>query len=294
MAESSASDPVNSSQKLAPEQSPAGAQNRTDAVFISYASQDAAIADALCAALERAGIACWIAPRNVRPGDFYADAIVNAINVCPVLVLVLSKSSVDSAHVLREVERASAKKRPVIAFRIDATPLPPGLEYFLSASQWIDSAGERPDRLFPKLIDAIRSRKASEPGADLHSPPVDRQPPKQKLTRFAAAAAVVIVLGFIYFVADKVWLWKHANTEQAAAPGSPAQLRSLSLGTSNSGTVFGITPAGVETVLRSFGGTSADGAVPFGGLILGNDGVLYGTASAGGAASDGTVFRFGP
>ena len=82
MAESIGSGPANSSENLAPEQSPAGAQNPADAVFISYASQDMAIADALCAALERAGIGCWIAPRNVRPGDFYADAIVNAINAC--------------------------------------------------------------------------------------------------------------------------------------------------------------------------------------------------------------------
>jgi hypothetical protein len=33
-------------------------------VFISYASQDRAVADAACLALEQAGVACWIAPRN--------------------------------------------------------------------------------------------------------------------------------------------------------------------------------------------------------------------------------------
>jgi hypothetical protein len=77
----------------------------------------------------------WIAPRNIRPGDFYADAIVNAINACPALVLVLSKNSVDSAHVLREVERASSKKRTIITFRIDSAPLPPGLEQLTTAAE---------------------------------------------------------------------------------------------------------------------------------------------------------------
>ena len=66
--------------------------NATGAVFVSYASQDSAVAEGLCAALERDGIACWIAPRDVRPGDFYADAIVQAINACQLLVLVLSAS----------------------------------------------------------------------------------------------------------------------------------------------------------------------------------------------------------
>jgi hypothetical protein len=39
------------------------APNLPSAVFISYASPDAAIADALCAALEREGITCWIVER---------------------------------------------------------------------------------------------------------------------------------------------------------------------------------------------------------------------------------------
>jgi hypothetical protein len=48
--------------------------------FISYASQDKAVADAVCAALESAGVACWIAPRDVTPGAFYAESIVHAID----------------------------------------------------------------------------------------------------------------------------------------------------------------------------------------------------------------------
>ena len=80
------------------------AVNPVNAVFISYASQDTAVADALCAALERTGIACWIAPRNVVPGDFYADSIVQAINACKVLVLVLSDSSINSPHVVRDID----------------------------------------------------------------------------------------------------------------------------------------------------------------------------------------------
>jgi hypothetical protein len=35
--------------------------------------------------------------------------------------------------VLREVERASSKQRPVLSIRLDNAELPPALEYFLSA-----------------------------------------------------------------------------------------------------------------------------------------------------------------
>lgn len=37
-------------------------------VFISYASSDKPVADAVCAALEQRGIRCWIAPRDILPG----------------------------------------------------------------------------------------------------------------------------------------------------------------------------------------------------------------------------------
>jgi hypothetical protein len=72
-------------------------------VFISYASQDAAIANAVVTALERAGISCWIAPRDVTPGALYADGIIRAINDAKALVLVLSASSIGSPHVGKEV-----------------------------------------------------------------------------------------------------------------------------------------------------------------------------------------------
>jgi hypothetical protein len=49
-------------------------------VFISYASQDAAVAHAIVESLEAQGLKCWIAPRDVKPGAQYADAIVRAIN----------------------------------------------------------------------------------------------------------------------------------------------------------------------------------------------------------------------
>jgi uncharacterized repeat protein (TIGR03803 family) len=62
-------------------------------------------------------------------------------------------------------------------------------------------------------------------------------------------------------------------------------------GTNGDGTVFKITPAGVETVLHSFAGGS-DGQNPQAGLIQGADGNFYGTTFNGGANGDGTVFKF--
>ena len=60
-------------------------------------------------------------------------------------------------------------------------------------------------------------------------------------------------------------------------------------GSSDQGTIFRLTPAGVMTTLTSFSG--ANGSTPHAGLIWGADGALFGTTYAGGASGLGTVFR---
>lgn len=67
-------------------------------------------------------------------------------------------------------------------------------------------------------------------------------------------------------------------------------------GTSNLGTVFKLTPSGsgyTESVLHSFTGGS-DGAYPYAGLTLAQDGALYGTTQSGGVGHRGTVFKLAP
>jgi hypothetical protein len=107
-------------------------------VFLSYASQDSAVALKVCEALEHAGMTCWIAPRDVTPGAFYADEIVHAIDAAKALVLILSQNAAASPHVLREVERATSKRHPLVSLGIDHVPLSASLEYF---PQYIPLAG---------------------------------------------------------------------------------------------------------------------------------------------------------
>ena len=109
-------------------------------IFISYSSSDAAVALEVCHALEDNGQSCWMAPRDVVPGEFYADALVRAIDAATVVLLVLSQHAAASPHVVREIERATSKRRPVLSLRIDPVQMPPALEYFLNASHWLDAS----------------------------------------------------------------------------------------------------------------------------------------------------------
>jgi TolB-like protein/Tfp pilus assembly protein PilF len=205
-------------------------------VFISYASRDIVVAEELCAALETASLPCWIAPRDVLAGESYAAAIVQAINSCRMLVLVLSKNAIESPHVLREVERASSKRRPVLSVRMDATGLPPELEYFLSANQWLDASGGQIERIHPALIESVRGRDASETGrqalgtgtagarplADLVPSPAPSTSSSRWRKPALMAALAVMAVGLAYVLVDKLWLSKRVDEQKSLVEATPA------------------------------------------------------------------------
>ena len=198
-------------------------------VFISYASHDSAVANDVAAALEGQGLKCWIAPRDVKAGALYADAIVRAISGAKAFVLVLSESAIASSHVSKEIERASSKKRPIIALRIDAAPLSPALEYFLSESQWIEAQTGKVDAAYVKLIDAIRDLAPDAPAINLPSisgipaAKVSAAGPalwRNRIVLTGVFAALVTMAGLL---ADRFGISKHVSQgKPAASLTSPA------------------------------------------------------------------------
>jgi TolB-like protein len=183
-------------------------------VFVSYASQDAAVANSIVESLEGQGLKCWIAPRDVRPGTVYADAIVGAINEAKTLVLVLSASAMASAHVGREVERAASKRRQIIAFRIDGAPLSQELEYFLSNSQWIDVPALGMPAALAKLKDAVGHVSGSSPDLPASSHPVAH---KKTAKQIVIAAAIVVGLGGAVSLELRYWPSSHKTATPTAA-----------------------------------------------------------------------------
>jgi hypothetical protein len=106
--------------------------------FISYASENREKADEICAGLERRGLVCWMAPRDVRAGAEYADEIILGLERSAAVVLVLSEAANTSVFVLREIERAVSKEINVVPVRIEEVTPSPGLELFISGTHWLD------------------------------------------------------------------------------------------------------------------------------------------------------------
>lgn len=124
-------------------------------VFISYASPDKTTAAAICNALEAKGIRCWIAFRDVLPGQVWAAAIIDAISACRVMVLIVSESTDRSSHVAREVERAADRELVIVPFRLSETKLNGSLEYFLQSRHWLDAMTPPLEEHINRLCDVV-------------------------------------------------------------------------------------------------------------------------------------------
>jgi hypothetical protein len=164
--------------------------NRSDvgySAFISHASEDRNVADKVCQQLESAGFRCWIAPRDLRPGQDYAQEIVRGIELSKCLVLILSKSANESKFVSAEVERAYSKGKPVFPLRVEEVLPSRSLELFVSTKHWIDAwhgdLSQHAARLAKEL--------ALDPGLDLDISPELRR--RVRTRRMLRAAGITVV-----------------------------------------------------------------------------------------------------
>jgi hypothetical protein len=170
----------------------------SDTVFISYASKDKEVADAVVQALEKSGVRCWIAPRDILPGVPYASAIIDALNTCQVFLVILSETSNSSSQVAREVERAISKDRTILTLRIDTTPLSKVMEYYLSDRHWMDaSGGINPHQLsgLAKVVKSLESALPSHPeeiSLQKKKEPIEKEKEKEQLEELLSKAEATI------------------------------------------------------------------------------------------------------
>jgi hypothetical protein len=173
-------------------------------VFISHSSKDKPVADAICAALEKRGIRCWIAPRDILPGVDWGAAIIDAITNCKVMVLVYSSNANASPQINREVERAVAKRVKLIPFRIEDAPMSKHLEYFISTAHWLDALAEPRAGHIERLCDTVQAQLARD--STVVPAPAARRITASTAQRTAsprpalAIAAAVAVLAAAYFL----------------------------------------------------------------------------------------------
>ena len=170
------------------------------AVFLSYASEDAQAAGAICEALRSAGIEVWFDQNALRGGDAWDAAIRRQIRECALFVPIISSNTEARGEGYFRLEWKLAVERSQLqadgeAFlcpvAIDATPeSAPRVPERFRERQWIRVTGSA---AHAKLVESVeRLLRTNEGGATMASP----------ATPGSAASLSVCVLPFANMSGD--------------------------------------------------------------------------------------------
>lgn len=197
-------------------------------VFISYQHNDSRFAFALCNELERQGISCWIAPRNIRPGDSWRASIVSAVEMTQVMVLVFSSNTQSSNQVLKELSIADDSSRTVLPLMLENLAPQGEYKFQLTGRHWIQAYGggetviRQAAHQIRWYLESLRDGRTKLPGPRHHPP----HPPMAGRTGPESGSSftrsVMLVAGFLALLALATIGFKAAFFQEDKAPATPA------------------------------------------------------------------------
>lgn len=136
-------------------------------VYICYQHKAKKVVDFIVDALERAGVSCWYAPRNLdmdESGKDRHDVISRAISSARCVIAVISEEALESSWVKTDLFYAADHNIPIIPFEIAPISIQNELTLRLETRHKI-VAYEKPSASIETLIQAIKkilSNKNSE------------------------------------------------------------------------------------------------------------------------------------
>ena len=150
---------------------------------------DAELALAICHGLEKRGLTCWIAPRDVRSEGTYGTEIIRGLRECATFLIVLTAASSESQQVEREAERASHYQKRIIPLSVGGGEPGERLEFYTAGRQRVACAATIDEAFLDRLAAVIRGEQP------LVSELQTAQSPSRRFPRaaFAAVGGVVAI-----------------------------------------------------------------------------------------------------
>ncbi|MBZ5586195.1 MAG: TIR domain-containing protein [Acidobacteriia bacterium] len=187
-------------------------------VFISYANEDAASAEMLADALQRAGFSIWW-DRQIPPGKTWDEVIGRALDTAGCVIVLWSGTSVQSRWVREEAERAASRSCliPALIEKVEP-PLGFGRIQAADLSQW---RGDEREPKFANLVRAISDLVRTTPNGAALDQRVGEQvkpapEPHRRRSKFLWIAAPLIAVGVTFYVASQ--FPRAARPESEPAP----------------------------------------------------------------------------
>lgn len=170
-------------------------------IFLSHGSDDKAEANEITRYLEERGLTVWIAPRDVRPGVDYSEALQEAIEASTAFIVLVTEKANKSPYVRVETEMAFSLHKPIFPVRTGDVKPGPGLALFLKIRHWTDAYGPQSEDSMARLARELRSiaglpeteatAPAQVPGeaVPLHAAPAPPPPPSATNAGISGAGA---------------------------------------------------------------------------------------------------------
>ena len=160
-------------------------------VFISYSSKDFSQAETVRNILEKNGIPCWMAPRDIPGGSNYTKEIPLAIRGCQVFVLILSQNAQDSHWVLKELDSAVNAGKVILPFMLEDCQLNDEFNFLLTGAQRY-AAYQKKMEAMETLISRIRAVTATGTTAPAEEAPAPEAPASTPVKAAAGYAGFAV------------------------------------------------------------------------------------------------------
>jgi TIR domain len=193
-------------------------------IFISYSSSDQKVAETICDALQSRGCGCWIACRDIGPGENFQESIVKAIRSAKLMLLVFTSNANNSNEIKKELVLAGRYHVTVIPVRVEDVAPNDALAYEFATRQWIDLFKDW-EREIERLVSQIGSiltegaPKAGAPIGDGRAAPAEKSVAQVAVVKkFPFRPAMLLLPVVVLLALGGAYLY----TRPAVQPASPA------------------------------------------------------------------------
>ena len=195
-------------------------------VFVSYSSQDHAQVSKIIQRLRKAGVSVWMDEGGIDAATLWSEAIVEAINDCKVLIMMVSKHSTDSANVVKEVMLASESSKTILPVYLEPADIPTRLKYQLTGIQHSEAYSLTPDELLDELLRGLAKNGVTVPGYDVASARVSntnahRKKRGRKKSWQITTMIAMTIAAFIFGMLIRGKFENHSKSESSVTAGLP-------------------------------------------------------------------------
>jgi len=149
-------------------------------VFVSYSSQDFEEVHGIVDRLREVGVSVWMDEGGIGAAALWSEAIVEAINDCKVLIMMVSGHSTSSPNVVKEVMLASESGKVILPVYLEEAEIPSRLKYQLTGIQHLEAYALTETGLIEELRRGLANNAVTVPGIETTDTLTPIKPPSHR------------------------------------------------------------------------------------------------------------------